>query len=121
MADNRSRKERLADPERWYQLVSMTNGENVIDCEGNEALVKGRIEDILIVAIPNSAIGSAGDIATAVTEAVRSSGLARDVIVVPDECKMLKLRPMSVAASKAFDKQKRMREYQRDAQRKKAH
>lgn len=121
MPDRRSRKDRLADPDRWYRMVAMSNGEEVIDCEANQALVKGRINDIVVVAIPSDALGSAGDIAMAMTEALRSSGIARDVIVVPNEVTLLKLRPMPLAASKKFDKQKRAKEHRQELARKKAH
>ncbi len=120
MADRRSRKERLADPDRWYQCVELSNGESTIDVEGQQFLLKGRIDDIIVVAIPPSISGAAGDIARAMTEAVQASGLARDVIVVPNDVKLMKLRPLPLARSKQLDKAKRHADHKRKLKREKA-
>jgi len=120
VADNRSRKERLADPERWYQCVSIGRDGETIDVEGNQLFLKGRIDDIVIVTIPREISGSASDIARAMTEAIQASGIARDVIVVPEDVKLMKLRPIALDKSKQLDRQKRNAAVVQKAKREKA-
>lgn len=112
--DERSRKERRADPDRWFEIVSyFQEGEEgrYLDVEGQQLFVRGNIDDVIVVQVP-AHYGSqqAHQIMGAVQRTMQGAGVDRPLVLMPDDVKLMKVRPVSKKRSMELSRQQKMNE-----------
>jgi len=119
-----NRKDRRADPPRWYKLDAYFDKrtEHVHGLDDKHAqYVLGRIDDIVIVQVPDD-MAPAQRIAfmQGFREVAALASQEMKYILVPSSVKMLRLRPVDAAASKELDRQMRLRQVEANVRAEKA-
>lgn len=95
--DPRPRRERRADPARWYKIEAAEAkvvGELVNLPDG--VCVHGNIDEIVVITFPHDL--SPEEVMSLMKGAravVQNAGLDKNIIMVPDNVGFLKLRPLS--------------------------
>jgi hypothetical protein len=108
MKDPRTRKERRADPARWYKI----EGGRMLDEQGTfvnlpeGVCVYGSINDVIVITYPvDASTKDKMEMLKGTKEVIERAGVDRHVVVVPDSVGFLKLRPLSKQESAAIEKQ----------------
>lgn len=107
-----SRKERRADPARWYAFDAYFDSRHptAIGLGQHEQYVLGTIEDIVVVQMPE---GLSDAERAGFLEGFRQVTALADhefrYIVVPASVKLVRLRPVDPARAKDLDRQLRLR------------
>jgi hypothetical protein len=127
--DKRTRIERRADPERWFHVtelgdrvispVSTTEVMKIIEfdrkvnIEAQDLHIQGPIDEIIVVSLPKEFFqhGIAEQMIEGVRKVLSDSGITgREIVAVPKEVRLMKLRPVSREVGKGLTKNKRIRE-----------
>jgi hypothetical protein len=120
----KNRKERRADPARWYRLDGYfdkrTDHVHGLD-EKHAQYVLGRIDDIVIVQVPDE-MPPAQRMAfmQGFREVAALASQEMKYILVPSSVKMLRLIPVDATTSKELDRQMRLRQVEANVRAEKA-
>lgn len=103
--DPRPRHERRADPARWYKIDgAIGQGPDLVGLPDG-VCVFGAIDDIIVVTYPAGLDPrETFELMKGAREVVQQAGIEKNVVVVPDAVKFLKLRPLSKDETSKIEK-----------------
>jgi hypothetical protein len=108
--DARTRKERRIDPERWLQVISYFDDDKqrVIECQGVPLYVRGNMEGVVVVQVPNVDRSMQVEVLKAVKTTLEGAGISTEVAIIPSAVRFMKFQPVDAVTSKQLDKKAKM-------------
>lgn len=108
----RSRKDRRADPDKWYRVCAYFDPEKerVVDLEPNSegaVCIRGSVENVIVVQVPDMPPHKQVEMLRGVQATLEGAGIDKPVVLLPSWVKLVKFRPLDAATGKKLDRHAR--------------
>jgi hypothetical protein len=123
--DTRTRKERRADPDRWYRICAYFDPEDgrVVNLESDSqgaVCIKGSIDNVIVIQVPDLPPKKQVEVLRGVQATLEGGGVDKPVILLPNWVEFVKLRPLDTATCKKLDRHATMKSIEKEVADRKA-